>query len=64
VLYTLGVILAIAGVAIWILGSLGRAIGPRPTETCVDRSLGQLSLGFLQAETQSRGESTVACSYW
>ncbi|HSM00946.1 MAG TPA: hypothetical protein VK960_00690 [Acidimicrobiia bacterium] len=29
-LYTLGVILAVAGVVIWILGSLGRAIGPRP----------------------------------
>lgn len=29
-LYTLGAILAIAGVVIWILGSLGRAIGPRP----------------------------------
>lgn len=29
-LYTLGVILAIAGVVVWILGSLGRAIGPRP----------------------------------
>lgn len=28
-LYTLGAILAIAGVVIWILGSLGRAVGPR-----------------------------------
>ena len=27
---TIGVILLIAGVVLWILGALGRAIGPRP----------------------------------
>jgi hypothetical protein len=29
-LYTLGAVLAIAGVILWILGSLGRTIGSRP----------------------------------
>lgn len=30
ILYTIGVILIIAGAVLWILGSMGRAIGPRP----------------------------------
>ena len=29
ILYTIGVILVIAGVVLWILGALGRAVGPR-----------------------------------
>jgi hypothetical protein len=29
ILYTIGIVLVIAGAAIWILGSLGRAVGPR-----------------------------------
>lgn len=28
-LYTLGAILAVVGVILWILGAMGRAIGPR-----------------------------------
>lgn len=27
---TIGVILLVAGVILWILGALGRAVGPRP----------------------------------
>jgi hypothetical protein len=30
ILYTIGVILAVAGAVLWILGAMGRAIGPRP----------------------------------
>lgn len=30
ILYTIGIILVIAGAALWILGAMGRAIGPRP----------------------------------
>ena len=30
ILTTLGVILAVIGVALWILGSTGRAVGGRP----------------------------------
>ncbi len=30
ILYTIGVILAVVGAILWILGSMGRAIGPRP----------------------------------
>lgn len=30
ILYTIGVILAVAGAIFWILGALGRAVGPRP----------------------------------
>lgn len=30
ILYTIGIVLAVAGAALWILGALGRAIGPRP----------------------------------
>ena len=29
-LYTIGIILVIVGAVLWILGALGRAIGPRP----------------------------------
>ena len=29
ILYTVGVILVVFGAAFWILGSMGRAIGPR-----------------------------------
>lgn len=29
VLYTIGIILAIIGVILWILGAVGRQIGPR-----------------------------------
>ncbi|MDX1690874.1 MAG: hypothetical protein R3290_07620 [Acidimicrobiia bacterium] len=29
-LYTIGAILAVLGAALWILGAMGRAIGPRP----------------------------------
>lgn len=30
ILYTLGVILAVIGAALWVLGSVGRAVGGRP----------------------------------
>ena len=30
ILYTIGIILAIVGAVAWILGAMGRAIGPRP----------------------------------
>jgi hypothetical protein len=30
ILYTIGIILAVAGAILWILGTMGRAIGPRP----------------------------------
>lgn len=29
ILYTIGVVLAVVGVILWILGAMGRAIGPR-----------------------------------
>ena len=29
ILYTLGVILAVVGVILWILGAMGRQLGPR-----------------------------------
>ncbi len=29
ILYTIGIILVIIGAVLWILGSLGRAVGPR-----------------------------------
>jgi hypothetical protein len=29
ILYTIGIILVIAGVVLWILGAMGRTIGPR-----------------------------------
>jgi uncharacterized protein involved in response to NO len=30
ILYTLGAILAVVGVILWILGTMGRAVGGRP----------------------------------
>lgn len=30
ILYTIGIILVVAGAVLWILGAMGRAIGPRP----------------------------------
>ena len=30
ILYTLGAILAVVGVILWILGAMGRAVGGRP----------------------------------
>lgn len=30
ILYTIGVILVVVGAILWILGALGRAVGPRP----------------------------------
>ena len=30
ILYTIGIILAVIGAILWILGSLGRAVGGRP----------------------------------
>lgn len=30
ILYTLGAVLAVVGVILWILGSMGRAVGGRP----------------------------------
>lgn len=30
ILYTIGIILVVAGAVLWILGTMGRAIGPRP----------------------------------
>lgn len=29
ILYTIGIILAVVGAILWILGSVGRAVGPR-----------------------------------
>jgi hypothetical protein len=29
ILYTIGIVLVIAGVVLWILGAMGRAVGPR-----------------------------------
>lgn len=29
ILYTIGIILVVVGVVLWILGAMGRAIGPR-----------------------------------
>lgn len=29
ILYTVGIVLLVAGAVLWILGSLGRAVGPR-----------------------------------
>lgn len=29
ILYTIGIILVVAGAVLWILGAMGRAIGPR-----------------------------------
>jgi hypothetical protein len=29
ILYTIGIILVIVGAVLWILGSMGRAVGPR-----------------------------------
>ncbi|HSJ29706.1 MAG TPA: DUF6131 family protein [Acidimicrobiia bacterium] len=29
ILYTIGVILAVVGAILWILGAMGRAVGPR-----------------------------------
>jgi membrane-bound ClpP family serine protease len=30
ILYTIGIVLAVAGAILWILGTMGRAVGPRP----------------------------------
>jgi hypothetical protein len=30
VLYTIGLILVVVGAILWILGAMGRAVGPRP----------------------------------
>jgi hypothetical protein len=29
ILWTIGIILVVVGVALWVLGSMGRAVGPR-----------------------------------
>jgi len=29
ILYTIGIVLVIAGAVVWILGALGRTVGPR-----------------------------------
>ena len=45
ILYTIGLILAVAGAVLWILGAMGRASGPRPhywkkhAARCLDRPI-------------------------